>query len=45
MKKKNTNEYLNIFASKKLYEHDTNEYRIGKYSNIFKYHNICHTLI
>ena len=29
-----TNEYPNIFVSKKLYEYDMNEYSYGKYSNI-----------
>ena len=32
--KNNTNEYLNIFASKKWYEYDTNEY---SYRKIFEY--------
>ena len=32
--KNNTNEYLNIFASKKWYEYDTNEY---SYWKIFEY--------
>ena len=40
--KNNTNEYLNIFASKKWYEHDTNEY---SYWKIFEYPNIRHTLV
>ena len=40
-KKNNTNEYLNIFASKKWYEYDTNEYSDRK---IFEYPNIRHTL-
>ena len=34
IKKNNTNEYLNIFASKKWYEYDTNEY---SYWKIFEY--------
>ena len=38
--KNNTNEYANIFVSKKLYEYDTNEY-----SYIFEYPNIRHTLV
>ena len=40
--KNNTNEYLNIFASKKWYEYDTNKY---SYRKIFEYPNIRHTLI
>ena len=39
-KKNDTNEYTNIFVSKKGYEYDTNEY-----SNIFEYPNIRHTMV
>ena len=40
--KNDTNEYPNIFVSKKWYEYDTNEY---SYRKIFEYPNIRHTLV